>query len=122
MYGEPFETIPVEKLVALFNTADAMHTSRVKILKAHYNCPGHAATARELARLVGYKGHQGINLQYGKFVQSLAKEYADPEILSHCQHFWLLFLMTYKNRRATHEEGLLTLRDNVVQTLKEIDW
>lgn len=36
MYGEPFGTIPVEKLVALFRTANAMHTSRVKILKAHY--------------------------------------------------------------------------------------
>ena len=38
MYGEPFETIPVEKLAALFRTANTMHTSRVNILKAHYIC------------------------------------------------------------------------------------
>lgn len=30
MYGDPFENIPVEKLVALFRTANAMHTPEAK--------------------------------------------------------------------------------------------
>lgn len=120
MYGDPFENIPVEKLVALFRTADAMHTSRVKILKAHYNCPGHAATARELARLVGYKSHQGINLHYGLFVQSLALEYGETDIPERYHTDWLRFLMDYT--REPNQEGVLTLWPNVVQALRKIGW
>ena len=120
MYGEPFSTIPVEKLVALFRTAKAMHSPRVKILKAHYNCEGHAATARQLANLVGYKGHQGVNLQYGKFVQALALEYGETNIPNRYHTDWLRFLMDYT--REPNQEGVLTLWDNVVQALRELGW
>lgn len=63
-------TIPVERLVHLFRTSPVMHSERVKILKAHFNCPGYAATAGELAQLVGYKGHQATNRNYGCFAET----------------------------------------------------
>ena len=54
MYSEPFETIPVEKLVAPFRTADAMHKASVKILKAHYNSEGYTYTLIDIQYIKAY--------------------------------------------------------------------
>lgn len=115
-------TIPVERLVHLFRTSPAMHSESVKILKAHFNCPGFAATAGELAQLVGYKGHQATNLHYGIFASKLAMDLGDPRVVEACSDFWILFLATYQERKAQRLHGLFTLRKNTVLALQELGW
>lgn len=113
-----FQEIPAERLVELFRTAKAMHSVRAKILKTHFNCQNHTATARHLAEMIGYKNHNAINLQYGKFVKELAMEYGVPSD----QHDfdWLFFLMDFVH--SLHGECQLKLRKNTVLALQELGW
>lgn len=114
-----FQEIPVERLVELFRTAKAMHSVRAKILKIHFNCQNHTATARQLSELMGYKNHNAINLQYGKFVKELATEYGVPDN-DERDFVWFWFLMDLIPQ--VKEELQLKLRKNTVLALQELGW
>ena len=113
-----FRNIPVDDFVELFRHSQAMQSDRVKILKRHFQCKDHTATARQLSELLGYKNFNAVNLQYGLFVKSLALEFG---ISKNQQNFdWLFFLMDFIHQ--PNEECKLVLRENTVQALRKIGW
>lgn len=113
-----FYNISVDDFVKLFRNAQAMQSTRVKILKTHFQCAEHTATARQLSELLGYKNFNAVNLQYGLFVKSLALEFG---ISKKQQEFdWLFFLMDFIHQR--NKECELKLRENTVQALRNIGW
>ena len=113
-----FCDISVDDFVELFRNAQVMHSTRVKILKTHFQCTEHTATARQLSELLGYKNFNAVNLQYGLFVKSLALEFG---ISKNQQNFdWLFFLMDFIHQ--PNEECKLRLRENTVQALRKIGW
>ena len=87
-----YYNISKEEFVELFRTAKAMQSSRVRILRAHAACEGYTTTARRLAKSLGYKNHNAVNLQYGLFAKSLALEYGFQNVPQR-GFDWLCFLM-----------------------------
>lgn len=113
-----FCDISVDDFVELFRNAQGMHSTKVKILKTHFQCAEHTETARQLAELLGYKNFNAVNLQYDLFVKSLALEFG---ISKNQQNFdWLFFLMAFIHQ--PNEECKLRLRENTVQALRKIGW
>lgn len=51
-----------------------LNAGQREILKQHYCVARRRATATELARLVGYKNKNAINLQYGTLAAAVARE------------------------------------------------
>lgn len=110
-----------ERLAPFFLRSQAMRSSRVKILKIHFQCREHTATARQLSELLGYKSYHAVNLQYGLFVKSLAQEFGWPGSANEQRNFdWLFFLMDFYH--PLHGECLLRLRENTVRALQDIGW
>ena len=75
--GKQFCDISVDDFVELFRNAQVMHSTKVKILKTHFQCTEHTATARQLSELLGYKNFNAVNLQYGLFVKSFSSRIWD---------------------------------------------
>lgn len=95
-----FCDISVDDFVELFRNAQVMHSTKVKILKTHFQCTEHTATARQLSELLGYKNFNAVNLQYGLFVKSLALEFGISKInriLIGFSSLWILFINQMKN-------------------------
>jgi len=44
------------------------------MLQIHYSAPDRAITVPEMAEKVGYRGHHGVNLQYGEVGRRLSEE------------------------------------------------
>jgi|SRR5215213_4181988 len=56
---------------ALLRIRGTMPEKHLQMLLAHYGAPNHTITATELAKAVGYKGFQAVNLQYGQLGRKL---------------------------------------------------
>lgn len=82
-----------------------------EMLRIHCAAPGQAITARHLARAIGFKDWNGINLHYGKFAGKLCKDLGvSPSVnLSVLVEFFA----------GPGEECELCLRPAVVEALKE---
>jgi hypothetical protein len=99
-------------------------SSRMKILRAHFRAPGHSATARQLAREVGYENFNAINLQYGALAEAIAsglgvKSQPVPEGTS--VGFWLWALVEWDGKDAEGEQPF-KLRPEVVEALRRMGW
>jgi hypothetical protein len=87
-----------------------------QMLMVHYHAPDRVITATELAEAVGYKGHRGINLWYGKLAKSVAEDvgYQPPE-----GYTYLSTLVTFKKEAIPYP---MRLRPNVVKALEALGW
>jgi hypothetical protein len=89
-----------------------------RILRAHYEAPGRVATMSYLKKHVGYKSWRGVNLQYGLFADSVAKEIGctPPET-----RIFLLVEFVEKKTQS-NEHWQLVMRPEFASALKDAGW
>lgn len=117
----------VEEYVEAFSECEKKIQGRLKILKAHYESPGHVSTATLLAKAVGYLGHRPINRHYGELAKivgytlgwSLA-DLREPDGSTH--KYQLSFLLTFEDPAFKGDHWKLILRPNVVRAIEELGW
>ena len=85
----------------------------LRILRTHVRAPGRAMTASNLAEVVGYHGHRGINAQYGRLGVKLS-------ILLRCGDVGIgTIIEGVRPRTQTNEQWLLVLRPQFAKALKK---
>jgi hypothetical protein len=98
----------------------------VELLRAHFEAPGHIATARELARAVGYLNYNSVNLQYGRLAHRVANRLAIfkkpvcPRARGRNKGFWLYVLVDW----AAEQSGdtRFVLRRPVIEALQRLGY
>ncbi len=92
--------------------------NQLRFLRAHYNAPGHAATATVLAQEAGYKNHGGINLCYGKLAERIRARLdlkRRPTQLSIPVNF-------VRPPTVTNRHWVLVMRPEFANALKRTKW
>jgi len=89
---------------------------RLKILRVHYAIPGRAATTAVLAKCVGYKSNNGINLWYGKLARQIGALIAEES-----PNLSLLFEVVRPTTMRSRE-WILVMRPEFADGLKRAGW
>jgi hypothetical protein len=84
------------------------------IIRAHLTAPSRTATAAELARSVGYRGHRGVNLQYGQLAGWIC-----DELRAEYRENLHVLAAPYQPSSGDLQ---LTLRPAVVEALRTLGW
>jgi hypothetical protein len=101
---------------------DALSSIRVpqgkqlEFLQAHFNSPGKASTAAELARAVGYENWRPINLHYGKLAAMIgaAAGVPNPGIG--------LLVKVVGPKTISNENWILVMRPEFAKALVQAGW
>ena len=85
-------------------------------LHEHVQAPGRALNARRLAQSVGYKSHDGINLQYGllarRIGEALGRNGADLTLL----------VDFIRPESVTNAEWIMVMHPQFAEALKQAGW
>jgi len=90
-----------------------MSESDMRLLRAHYEAPGHVITAAELAHKIGFANYKAVNLRYGL----LAKKFLEFFGLSLTKYMKVNALVTLEKNNDKWE---WTLRPQVIEALSKI--
>lgn len=89
---------------------------QMQFLRAHYDAPGKALTAKRLAQNVGYKNYRGINLLYGILAAKIGLLVGQP-------NSGLLLLVEFASPKSiTNKEWILIMRPEFAEGLKRAGW
>jgi hypothetical protein len=89
---------------------------QLDFLRQHVQAPGRALTASLLAESVGYKSHDGINLQYGLLAQRIGAALGrNDERLS-------LLVDFIEPKSVTNAEWVMVMRPEFAEALKLANW
>jgi hypothetical protein len=89
---------------------------QLQFIRAHFNAPGRARTARNLAKDAKYQSWRGINLQYGLLAEALANEIG-------VKGFGIEIILTgAKPKTVTNREWVLIMRPEFADALKQAGW
>jgi len=107
-----------EEFTRALKNIDKPRDKRLQFLQNHYHTPGRVCTARLLAESVGYTGHGGVNLWYGKLARQIA------EVLRvRNPGQWLSLLVQFANPPAlTNRECILVMRQEFAEALRAARW
>jgi hypothetical protein len=87
-----------------------------RLLRLHFESPGHCRSAQELAETMGYKNFGGVNSQYG----TLAHRVGDRLGVSlPPEGFWLFILAEWGDQGPQNETTFI-LRPEVVEAIKQV--
>src|SRR5690349_11400632 len=88
------------------------------LLVAHYNAPGHAAAARELAEAAGAASWQAVNGQYGR-LGSMLREALDYQAPG--QQSYAIASFVPPGARG-NDEWLWIMHPEVAAVLEQVGW
>jgi hypothetical protein len=91
---------------------------QLKFLRAHYSAHKRALNMRKLAAAAGYRSYGGVNLQYGKLADRIAR------VLNHRTPPTAVFLLVefIPPRQASNAEYILVMRSAFARGLELAGW
>jgi len=90
-----------------------------EMLRVHHAAPARTMSATRLAEAVGFENFNGVNLQYGKLADKLARQLA----LDLADHVHVGILVEFVDPgHAANEHWLWVMRPNVAQALEDLGW
>jgi hypothetical protein len=104
------------QFVQALNKVQRPQGRQLDFLRKHVLAPGRALTARRLAQSVGYKSHDGINLQYGL----LARRIGDA--LERDGEGIALLVDLVRPKSVTNAEWIMVMHAEFAEALKEAGW
>ena len=95
---------------------------QLEMLRAHYYAPNHTITMAELAKHMGYTGHNVANLHYGKLGRSIADllNYKKERIGGESKYIDVL--ATENPNLGSYQQWEWVMRPEVARALKELKW
>jgi hypothetical protein len=90
----------------------------IEALSAHLVAKRHTITAGQLASIVGYENHGGINLGYGLLAAKIGRNLR-PKIAGVTPRLSLLLEL---NRANARDHWMLTMRPQFAKALKQSGW
>lgn len=91
----------------------------LELLRAHFEAPRHTATARQLARAVGYSNYNSVNLQYGTLAHRVASRLGVVEAPN---DFWLFVLVNWAGSFDPSGDTRFVLRRPVIEALQRLGY
>ena len=114
MPKNPFELTAEDYAAAFREVADQITRKQREILRAHFRSPSRTATARQLAKKVGYQSNSPVNRQYGELGKMLCGVLG-IELRTY------LTILVISDTKAKPEHPL-TLWDEAVKALQSLGW
>jgi hypothetical protein len=99
--------------------AEGVPQRHIDLLRAHYESPRHIATARQLARTVGYVNYGGVNMQYGTLAHRVASRLG---VVEPPNGFWLFVLVDWASSSDPRGDTRFRLRAPVVEALQRLGY
>ena len=115
-HGVTLTTISASRFASVLRAIGRPGGRRLEILRLHYAAPGRAATATELAELVGFKGSNGINVSYGTLAKQIGLLIGEES-----PNISLLFEVT-RSTTGRSGEWTLVMRPEFADGLKRARW
>jgi len=88
-----------------------------RMLQAHYAAPRHTLSWEVLAKEVGYKNGNAVNLHYGRLAHMVCTELGISEPPG---GWWLLVLVKWASKTDAAGHTLFSLRRPVVEALRSV--